>query len=389
MKRARPLLLVALTLALFISACSQPADIQVPSLEPQFGTANNDYGRNVAVNTEGIYVGGEWNSKPVLVKFTRDGRIPWLREIGPQPGDEHSNVWDVALAPSGHAYALYASIESRPGGPDDGNTNFYTYYLRKYAPDAKLVWERRLTGASNSYSAVKVDVDKSNNLYVAFGGAEQGLRKYNAGGALLWQAPGRFNAMTVSPNGFSFTIAQVAGVDKLTRYHPNGMVLWSKTVPFITIEVALGRESEVYVAGVNPSAPGDLTKDAQLTSYTARGDKLWQRTIRGNNGEDARPQTLAADAQGNAYIAANTYEVETNKSISFTQRYSASGMKVWSYQLVIASPSDVTMTDVAAVSPSEVYVVGATTTKVNGINNGEADGFVLRLNGQGKKVWSR
>ncbi len=81
--------------------------------------------------------------------------------------------------------------------------------------------------------------------------------------------------------------------------------------------------------------------------------------------------------------------MEANTTISFAQRYSPGGTKAWSYQLVIKSPSDALMTDVAAVSPSEVYVVGGTTAKVNGTNNGGYDGFVLRLNGQGQKVWSR
>lgn len=56
MKHARPLLFAASALALFISACSQPADIQAPTLEPQFGTANDDRATFVAVNSAHTHV---------------------------------------------------------------------------------------------------------------------------------------------------------------------------------------------------------------------------------------------------------------------------------------------------------------------------------------------
>lgn len=286
---------------------------------------------------------------------------------------------------------LYASTEWRSGGPDEGSLEFDTYYLRNYAPDGKLVWERKLTNASDSNRAVSLGTDKANNLYVAFSGADAGLRKYSASGALVWRkrVPGIIADMAVSPDGFVFAAAQDSGVDKLTRYRSNGTVLWSKTVPFITTEVALGRDAEVYVAGVNYLRPEDWTVSAQLAAYDVRGAKRWQRTVRGNNGEAARPWTLSADAQGNAYIGANTFEVDTNDSISFVQRYSADGRKAWAYQLVISSPHSVAIADVSAVSPSEVYIVGSTTTKVNGVNNGGFDGFVVRLDERGKKVWSR
>lgn len=44
---------------------------------------------------------------------------------------------------------------------------------------------------------------------------------------------------------------------------------------------------------------------------------------------------------------------------------------------------------VAAASSSELYIVGSTDGKVNGKNNGGEDAFLLRLNGQGQKVWER
>ncbi len=51
MKNVRSLLLAASTIALLISACSQPADIQAPTLEPQFGSADDDYGQDVALTS--------------------------------------------------------------------------------------------------------------------------------------------------------------------------------------------------------------------------------------------------------------------------------------------------------------------------------------------------
>ena len=38
----------ALALTLVLGACSTPADLTTPTLEPQFGTADNDFGVDVA-----------------------------------------------------------------------------------------------------------------------------------------------------------------------------------------------------------------------------------------------------------------------------------------------------------------------------------------------------
>lgn len=58
MKNARPLLLAASTVALFISACSQaPANLEGPTLAPQFGSAADDFGGDVALTgTQQVFV---------------------------------------------------------------------------------------------------------------------------------------------------------------------------------------------------------------------------------------------------------------------------------------------------------------------------------------------
>lgn len=386
MKHARPLLLAASALFLLISACSQPADIQTPSLEPQFGTAGDDRGENLAVSTRGIYSTGIWDEKPVVFKFTRDGRLPWLRELTAKPGDDGVRVYDVASTSSGQAYVFYASSyeETTPNG--EHTFTYSTYYLRKYAPEGKVLWERKLTEPSDGFNLAdnNLGVDSSNNVVVALLNGE--LRKYSASGTLLWSrnTATDIRDLEVAPNDFIMLTAQTPSDtdddDRLMRYSSSGKLIWTKAVPFYAMKLAVGRENEVYVAGFNFFEPGEIDSEAQLARYNASGTKLWQRRVQ-TDPRSFRPRALTADKNGNAYVGID------EGLASEVQKYLPNGSRAWSYG--ISTPKGGGLYDLAVLSSSEIYVTGYTNGTVNGVNHGSNDGYLLRLDGQGKKVWSR
>lgn len=65
MKRTRTLIAITALLALFISACSQPEDLQAPILETQFGGAGWDTADAVSVARSGVVtVGNDLASLP-------------------------------------------------------------------------------------------------------------------------------------------------------------------------------------------------------------------------------------------------------------------------------------------------------------------------------------
>lgn len=161
---------LAAALLLFASACSTPADLTAPPLAPQFSetTPGTDSAEHLAANADGVYVGGRWNDRPALIKFTRSGRIPWVSTL---PGG--ARVRAVTAGSSGVVYAIY-SLEEASGT--------HGFAVRKYSQTGVVVWTRGLASdiKVSSYTAAAA-TDKYGNLYLSAylgSAASAELRKY-------------------------------------------------------------------------------------------------------------------------------------------------------------------------------------------------------------------
>ena len=92
----RTVALAALALTLVLGACSTPADVAAPGLEPQFGTASNDVGVDVAVTSTGSIAalseerGSRYNDsygttssyeKIVWSRYDSSGNLAWSTDI--------------------------------------------------------------------------------------------------------------------------------------------------------------------------------------------------------------------------------------------------------------------------------------------------------------------
>ncbi len=202
------------------------------------------------------------------------------------------------------------------------------------------------------------------------------FRKYGTNGRLLWErvvgdtTGERIVDVAVAADGTLYAASFIGGkTNFLTKYSPDGAVLWRVEVSYAVnnlSDVATGGDA-IYVGSVT----------AALLKYNTEGEFQWQRDLGSSDSYD-----LDADTSGNAYVTRNI-----NADL-VVRRYTPAGTVGWVYQPRLAG----TREGVAAVdarSSSEIYAVGATDGKVNGTNNGGYDAFLLRLNGQGGKVWSR
>lgn len=148
MKYTRPLLLAVSTLALFISACSQPADIHAPSLEPQFGSANEDVGVDVAVSAAGhVYALGNQasdvlegeNFQALLRRYDGSGKLLSTKQLATLtcpdvPECETFGARTLQLDAQGNTYTLV----SQKG--DTGDIRRYAHYdLYKHDATGKLL----------------------------------------------------------------------------------------------------------------------------------------------------------------------------------------------------------------------------------------------------------
>jgi len=378
--------LSAVLLALLIAACSQtPQGVAPPDLEPQFGTPGIDTAFRLAASSEGIYVAGGWNDKAALLKFTRTGRLPWIRTLTPSAGDASSYVIDVASGTAGHAYVLYASEREEYNGGED-TTTIRRYYLRKYAPDKRLVWQRQVTSVPAGSRIETLTSDRSGNLYLALGWtypeAAGELRKYSAGGTLLWREATADYArdLVVSSTGLVYSLEgdfETFNRSTLTKYSSRGTVIWSKTLPVGGSHLSLGRDFEVYVGGEVEAEREILL----LAKYNSRGVKLWQKVVR----KDffVRLGGLGADEQGNVYAAITDREDPYGEDNIYLYKYLPTGHRTYVRLLnaLADREGEPSLNDLVVLNPEEVYLGGGSS---------ESDGFLIRMNGRnGNTTWVR
>lgn len=366
MKAVAPLAL-AFILSLVVSGCDQ-APLQTP-LEPQFGTPADDGANQLAVGESGVYLGGMWNGKPSIIKFSRKGSIPWVKSVG-------GPVVEVALDSSGNAYVL------NYGAADNAR-----YFIRKYTQSGTLLWKRELTNPSGvSFDYYASDVDAQDNVYLNFasfrpsGRAE--LRKYSPDGTLLYreQTTGGVYDLAVTPDGTTYT---VSNQQHLTRYTPQGEQVWQKTLPFVATRVAVGSSSQVYVAG--ESVFDEYTESrVLLAKYNSSGSKSWQQTVQ--QGIFAYTQGLDADTNGNVFVGVGYKEDPRGNEDLYFHSYNAAGTRL--AQRTFAFSYEDSLAEIGALSATEVYLAG--TTHDYSAEDVGFEGFLTRLNGlTGSVTWQR
>ncbi len=392
MKNARPLLLAASSVALLISACSTPANLDVPTLEPQFGTVDDDRATFVAVNSAHTYVYTAGVTSRLgdetlfLRRYNQDGSLSWERRSEPL---DTLKVGGVGTDAAGNAYVAYSGTAAT---------------LSKRNKTGSLLWRKKLAADNTGYKGVYVAAsvaDNAGNSYVAlqnyvnlddanFDNGSQ-LRKYDTTGKLLWQRDfddyeANFQDLAVASDGSLYSVSRKDDQETLlTKYGASGTTLWQVPIDARTdLRVAVSGTT-VYVAGGGYEA-GTNTFNGLLTKYNAAGGRQWQRVT----GSFFIGGGISADSAGNVYLT-ETKAVSVVGESDYdllVRKYTAAGALSWTHQPKLSSTKEYGE-DVAVRNAGEIYTVGSTDGKVNGRNNGGLDAFLLRLNGQGNRVWSR
>lgn len=80
---------------------------------------------------------------------------------------------------------------------------------------------------------------------------------------------------------------------------------------------------------------------------------------------------------------------DPGRSAILVNNYSPSGVPVWSRVFNKNRAGMDASTAIAAFAENELYLVGTTANSVNGQNVGGLDAFLMRLDAEVNKVWSR
>lgn len=407
MKNARPLLLAASTLALLISACSQPADIQAPMLEPQFGSADDDYGSGVALtrtqqvfvlsSQEGYIYGEEGykdgpDKKALLTLYDASGKKTWSKELASYTcnwnqwdgcgGSEGLETQTLELDAENNVHALIST--STVAGDAAILTQNHVYKVDASGKVVKKVYVGT-SGALLGYdydarNHLDVAVDKAGTIYVAKaqfsynddtleGSYQNMVAKYSTSGSLQWQRTSKVGtpkAITVAPSGNVY----VVGSTGISRYSSGGSLSWTKS----------GGGDDIAVSGSGLF----VRKGATIRKYSSSGTQLWAKTQSGLSSPVIADMT--GDTGGNLYLAGKVSTASSGRD-AFVRKLSASGSVLWTKQYGTSSYDDAR--GVATLDGSAVYTAGATKGSLIEKNRGGSDGYVRKVDGSGNRVWTR
>ncbi|MEC4987029.1 MAG: hypothetical protein SAJ37_22280 [Oscillatoria sp. PMC 1068.18] len=229
------------------------------------------------------------------------------------------------------------------------SSGYQDIFITKYDDNGEVIWVKHLGGRGRDFAFDIVQDEQGNSLVTglfseqvnfdefslrSFGSGDMFTAKINSSGTVIWvkQAGGRSldggNEIATDQTGNALVIANTYGTVKvddtflrhqgsqdifITKYNPNGTLLWAKQIAGENSEQGRGissdRANNVLVTGqftgtINLSGK-QLTsrsqqKDIFLAKYDPNGNILWAKSF-GGWGEDYG-RGVAADERGNIYF---------------------------------------------------------------------------------------
>lgn len=386
-----------LTVGLLFSACSQaPAEVK-GGLEAQFGTSQYDQAAAVAVDAARgrVYTAGTLNAEDIvdsggnlfLRRYSLTGRYTWnkilVRSSFPAPYARGTGV-DAA----GNIYLAWYKFST------DG---YAGATITKFSPARKVLYRVKIDNGINDF-----EVDLAGNVYVSGivdrdGFSERDfLRKYDSRGRLVWERARLYDDnyepiitpqtiptpydIGLAGDGSLYAVGYEGSGYILTKYDNNGRTLWTKTVGGDEVMVTAGVR-DAYIA-IQQNSPFSI----RLEKISKIGSKVWSRNV--SLPGEGLAGNLSTDGHDNVYLTGSVFIQNGHKSDSdlFVSKYTAAGKQSWTYAPRKAGTDERAL---AIEAQGDVYAAGTTNGKVNGVNRGNDDAFLLKLNSQGEKVWER
>lgn len=182
---------------------------------------------------------------------------------------------------------------------DSGSTS--DYVIVKYSPAGDTLWTKRYDGPTNEWDSPKsVAVDGAGDIYVTGQSGDYcATVKYSSNGDSLWARIDDLwlramcldgdDGLIITGNGYSGPLT--------IKYSTSGDSLWTRRFENLYISQAVAADSDgnIYVAGYG----------YQIIKYSSSGDTLWIRRADGNRlevFESGVAKDIAIDAAGHVYV---------------------------------------------------------------------------------------
>ena len=299
----------------------------------------------------------------------------------------------------------------------EGNTYIsghdYTQFLTwKVDPNGQVLWRAAYDPPNQTFdTANAIGRDGAGNIYVAgrsydtaIGAAYSTTLKYDPDGHLLWARryegatngiPNNWGTLAVNPHGGVAAISPAS----IASYSAEGDLLWSLQAR-LSIEAppaTFDAEDHLYVAAIDWE--GEIRHTA-LTKFSATGEALWSAKYQNPVDQDIYPVDLKIDAQGQAYLAANSpivcdrhYE-DGELSIDCYElplilKYNAQGEQLWASRFFFPTNFIPDVSGLALTSADEPYLA-ARVYRYDPTHDDYVidEGFVGKCDVNGNQIWS-
>jgi beta-propeller repeat-containing protein len=121
------------------------------------------------------------------------------------------------------------------------------------------------------------------------------------------------------------------------------------------------------------------------SAYDAKGKPAWIRQLGSSAGDSANG--VAADRDGNIFIAGETGGANAGESDAFVAKYDANGNRPWIQQL--GSDARDSANGVSVDVQGDIYIAGLTFGSMDGTNAGKYDAFIAKYDADGNHLWTK
>jgi uncharacterized delta-60 repeat protein len=266
----------------------------------------------------------------------------WLAIIAGS-SDEVGNR--IKVDSSGNIYAVGWSFSQGAGNRD--------IFVSKFDKFGNIEWQK-LIGSAVSDRGVGIDLDSSNNIYVA--------------GTSVNTIDGKQSIVIV-------------------KLDTTGAFLWRRALGSIEYDygsdIAVGQSNKIYVVGYTSGLNAiESAYSGVLAQYDTSGVLQWKKSFK--FGTLTYPYQVVVDSSNNAYVAGYSRAGSIIRMVLV--KFDSTGAIVWfrSFDNIYAS-----ITSIAIDSSSNIYV-GGTFTGIPGITASiPGTGLLVKFDNAGTLVWSK
>jgi len=329
------------------------------------GIATND-GGVIMVGGAGRTLAGSsyFQTDGLIVRFNSEGELVWKKIMG---GSLDDYFYEITATTDGQ-YMIAGFTKSSNGDIENGNRGDFDYWIVKLNEQGVVAWSRTFGGS---------------NMDLAEGIAPM------AGGRCMvtgWSLSDDGQVGTPSNNGVYKAWTMTVNADGNFGY---GSVIANGGKSILSVQVLPAGDGGFLLAGNKARQPGlsNESWDGWLAKITPECSMVWQKTYEAYASNEF--QSVIATSDGGYLLAGKCYEDLAGDGDIRLLKADANGNKLWEKKY--GGNGEDAGSSLAIAAEGKYLLAAITSTNDGSVPDfkGHADGWVLKLDAQGRKLWAK